>query len=224
MGDVSLEGAQGVIGRILEGASARRVFRDVAVGRLYITAGHTSLEEAGTLKYFDMDTFGSPYLAGARNSFVSKSRVARLGDDYFDLDSGQHFSLRGSATEDLFDEAYIIPELVEDSVGKRVIRNIGIPFVVDFGFQLAQDWSNPRLPLGYKVGRAGISGGVGVFGGGVTFVLVKGTCLLVGVSNPAGWMFIVGGVVVGVVLENPASRALNEWLLPEKPVNLRPLQ
>lgn len=112
---------------------------------------------------------------------------------------------------------------IRSRVGKLFLEDAGIPFLLDFGFQLVEDWSNPRLTPELKAKRATISGIVGVFGSGVAYVLVKGACLLVGVSTPAGWMFLVGGGIVGVTFENPFSHRLHGRFAPERPLNLQPL-
>jgi hypothetical protein len=114
-----------------------------------------------------------------------------LGRDFVDL-NGQVFRRLGTEwTVDLNDIDQIFQEFgaagegsynVEFAAFQTTIRKINVepswlsktgrgfvsnalPFGVDAGFQLWQDWGNPRLPFGRKIGRAVISGGVGVVGG-----------------------------------------------------------
>jgi hypothetical protein len=108
---------------------------------------------------------------------------------------------------------------IRSRAGKLLLEDAGIPFILDFGFQLAQDWSNPRLTGWQKAGRATVSGGVGAGGGFIAY----GLCWLVVGSTPPGWLLLIGGVIVGVTVENPFSRFVNETYFPEKPLNLRPL-
>ena len=108
---------------------------------------------------------------------------------------------------------------IRSRAGKLLLEDAGIPFILDFGFQLAEDWSNPRLTGEQKAGRAIVSGVVGVFGGGIAY----GLCLIVVGSSPPGWLLLIGGVIVGVAFENPFSRFVNERAFPEKPLNLQPL-
>jgi hypothetical protein len=234
--EVGVEAAQGVLGKALEKPLLAKTFQrsvNTGVGHLFFTARHSSLVRGRIAKYFE-PAHGSSYLVGKANVWVSKEVVQPLGGGvYYDWATREYFGLfhtakygEGKLVKDLdvvYSARYEVREIAEDTLGKWTARNVGIPFLIDFGFQLAEDSTNPRLTPELKLKRAAISGGVGVFGGGVAYVLVKGTCLLVGISTPAGWMFLVGGVLVGVAFENPFSHRLHERFAPERPLNLQPL-
>ena len=177
------ESAQGVTELALGKPLARRVlYESLATGKgtLFATARYGSLARGGILKHFEPAYPGS-YLAGEANVWRTKGLVRSLGKGvYFDPESGEFFALgktawrEGVLVEDLnpvLAEEYVIREVVEDSAGKFLLREAGIPFILDFSFQLAEDWSNPRLTGWQKAGRATVSGGVGV-GGGLMILIV----------------------------------------------------
>lgn len=74
-----------------------------------------------------------------------------------------------------------------------------IGFFFDAGWQVAQDWGNPYLTPGQKIGRGIVAGGVG-------FVAGLGVAAIVG-TGPIGFGVAVG---VGWLFEAPASQWIFE--------------
>ncbi len=112
---------------------------------------------------------------------------------------------------------------IDPTLGAKLGRSVfdsGLPFAVDFGFQLLQDWDNPYLETKDKAGRAIISGFVGLGGGGIAYGIAW---VAVGASTPPAWLLFGAGVIVGIFVENPVSTAINEAIFPAQR-NLRPLE
>jgi hypothetical protein len=190
-------------------------------GYLFITAHHSSLAKGKILKYFE-PAFPSSYLVGEANVFRTKGLVKQLetgvyfdGTKIFGLGKAARYGEQSFIVDlnPVLSEKYAVREFVEDSAGKWLARNIGIPFILDFGFQLADDWRNPRLTTGQKVGRAFVSGSVGVVGGGIAY----GLCWLAVGATPPGWLLLAGGIIIGIGFENPVSQYINDRVFPEKP-------
>jgi hypothetical protein len=230
------EAGQETISALVGSALARYAQR---TGRFYVTANLALIKRAGYTDFFQRV---APPGRGRSAQFVSLL-LREVGVDEYEVLEGAWRGRKvvGQAVGAALQNAVVnnrwpvsglgfvasndttLKAFIRSRAGRLLLEDAGIPFLLDFGFQLAEDWSNPRLTGWEKAGRATVSGAVGAFGGGVAYVLVKGVCVLVGVSTPAGWMFLVGGVVVGVAFENPFSRFVKETYLPEKPLNLQPL-
>jgi hypothetical protein len=96
----------------------------------------------------------------------------------------------------------------------RSILGEALPFGIDAAFQLAMDW-NTDMPVEYRLGRAGVSGLVGLgagYGTGLAAAWAWGAVGLAG--GPPAWLVIGSGIVVGVTVEAWTSETLNEWLFP----------
>jgi hypothetical protein len=88
-----------------------------------------------------------------------------------------------------------------------------LPFFIDFGWQLAQDWNNPFLTRGDKIKRAVISGGIG-----------WGASLLVGaiIAPEVTVPYLIASVVVGLTIESWSRDYAINIIAPEHR-NLQPL-
>jgi hypothetical protein len=105
-------------------------------------------------------------------------------------------------------------------LGREVLDN-ALPFAVDVGFQLVQDWNNPRLTFGRRVFRAGTAGFVGLAGGAIVAPVL--TAIGAPVSIPT---VLIGGLIIGLTIETPVTTWIynNVPFLGELPRNLSPLE
>ena len=103
---------------------------------------------------------------------------------------------------------------VKAFTGAEILSDGGFGFIFDAGWQFAQDLDNPYIPFAQKLGRATVSGIVGL-GSGVVVALAIGT-------GPIGF---VAGVIVGWTIETWATESVIfpalDWL-PKR--DLAPLQ
>jgi RHS repeat-associated protein len=88
-------------------------------------------------------------------------------------------SLAEAAHLNLHVERELTEEVFESSIGtfankwiiKGLVGEVAVPFGLDAGFQLLQDWGNPYLTPGQKWERAAWAGGFGVLAGGVGLLI-----------------------------------------------------
>jgi hypothetical protein len=93
-----------------------------------------------------------------------------------------------------------------------------LSFGVDALWQFGTDWGTD-MPLGHRLGRAGVAGGVGVIAGGLTVKAIGvgwGVLTAAGlVSGAVPTLLIIGaGVVVGLTAERWLADRINNWLFP----------
>jgi hypothetical protein len=105
---------------------------------------------------------------------------------------------------------------ITGELGQSGLKNT-LPFGVDFGFQLYQDWNNPHLPWDRKIRRGFVAGGVGLIAGRIVALVI---------APEATVPFLISSAIFGILVEGPFVTLVNENapFLRELPRNLKPLE
>lgn len=180
-------------------------------------------KKEGLLEFFDVSDPIKEY--GRRSQFNSRGLVRQLGENIYETVTGTRFDLDQLGNSRRLRSVTFTPEVMPYSrlryplgfklnPAARSVLGEAIPFGVDAAWQLAADW-NTDMPVGYRIGRAGTSGLIGLgagYGSGLALTWMWGALGLAG--GPPTWAVIGAGIVVGVTIEKWSSETINDWLFP----------
>jgi hypothetical protein len=196
-------------------------------GILSFQGSRGRFQREGLLGFFDVS---APIQRGygGRSLFSSRGLVEQVGENAYRTATGEIIDLNslgyGGNTRwlrNIHFRAEVVPySKLWYPLGRElnpVARSIlgeALPFGIDAAFQLAMDW-NTDMPVEYRLGRAGVSGTIGVTSGiltGAALTWAWGAAGLAG--GPPAWAVIGVGIIVGITIEQTTSDSINDVLFP----------
>ncbi len=135
-------------------------------------------------------------------TFTRKVRVQHSLEWIMPQNSAVPLKLPTIETMETLEEVPFLVRTIEPHWGAKLARSgwdNAFPFVVDTGFQLWQDWDNPRLPIGHKIRRSAIAGTAGLIAGRIVALVVPEATI----------PFLIGSAIFGIAVEGPLVTAFN---------------
>ncbi len=183
-------------------------------GELRTEAAPATLHRLGLLDFFEPDP-NALTPGGNRTAYITRELVEQVGTDLYRTESGAIVDMAAAlnlstrrwlrspsftpgqiATRNAYYRRVLAPTWREMSALAKFGLKNGLPFGIDATWQLYAD-RNINMPIGHRLGRAGVAAGVGL----VTGAVVEGGLFLLLGTSPPGWAVIGVSVIVGLTLE-----------------------